>query len=290
MKRTATFVKSPFGVAVLGCLALVCWALASGGAFDSALAAQARTSSIAAAPGVELDEPAAERIIGNRKLVVVFLEPGADLREGCDDVGSAADGMLVLLLSRADDEYDTYGCAQFPGGDDENFGKSFVAEARISSGIDEFADAPLTALKIIAVNYDLLVKAGIVPDGPRTISPPLPRYLIAAAAVAATLAGAALAYLAARRAGRLAAEHRDERQRQADDRATLNAEAATLAQRIIAIDTAGGPHTPTSRRAFRELASDYAKLAADIATTEGPPDPILLTRVREMTARAGELA
>ncbi|MFV2019955.1 hypothetical protein [Micromonospora sp. LOL_023] len=47
-----------------------------------------------AAPGVELDEPAAERVIGNRRLVTVFLEPDADLREGCRATRRAADGTL----------------------------------------------------------------------------------------------------------------------------------------------------------------------------------------------------
>lgn len=282
--------RTPFGLAALGCLLLVGWALWTGGALDGPLARQARTGSIAVADGYPLDKPAAERIIGNRRLVVVFAEPGADLREGCDDVGPAADGTVVLLLSRDDDGFDTYGCAQLLESDEE-FGKKMVAELRISSGIDQFADQPLTALKVIAVNYDLLVKAKVVPDGPRTITPPLPRYLIAAAAVGATLGGAALAYFAARRAGRLAARHREERDHAADARTALSAEAAVLAQRIIALDGAAVTRTRAGKRAYRHLAADYAELAADIAAADaaGPPDPDLLTRVRALTARSESL-
>lgn len=288
MKR---LLKTPFGMAVLACLVLACWALWTGGALDSALARQARASSIALAPGVDLDKAAAERIIGNRRLVVAFLGPGGDGRAGCPEVGSAAEGALVLLLSRDDDGFAAYGCSRLPGRD-ENFGKQLVAETRISSGVDQFADDPLTALKVIAVNYDLLVKAGIVPDGPRTISPPLPRYLIAAAALGATLAGSALAYHAARRAGSAAARHREERDHADDARTVLSAEAAILAQRVIALDSSARVRTRAGRSAFRELASDYAALAADVAAadTAGPPDPALLTRVRDLTARSEALA
>jgi hypothetical protein len=143
---------------------------------------------------------------------------------------------------------------------------------------------------VIAVNYDLLVKAGTVPDGPRTISPPLPRYLIAGAAVAATLTAAALGYLAALRAGRVAARHREERDHATDARTALSAETAVLAQRIIALDGSAVVRTRAGGRAFRGLAADYAALAADIATVDGPPEPELVARVRALSARAESLA
>jgi hypothetical protein len=280
--------RSPFIAAALCCLALVGWALWTGGVLDTALARQARTGSIAVADGYPLDKQAAERIVGNRKLVVVFAEAGADLSEGCDDMEWAAGDAVVLLLSPEDDGFDSYGCALLLSSD-EDFGKQFVTESRISSGIDQFADEPLTALKVIAVNYDLLVKAGTVPDGPRTISPPLPRYAIAAAAVAATLSAAALGYLAALRAGRAAARHREERDHATDARTVLSAETAVLAQRIIAIEGTAFTRTRAGKRAFRGLAADYAALATDIAAADGPPDPELVARVRALSERSRSL-
>lgn len=280
--------RSPFVAAALCCLALVGWALWTGGVLDTTLARQARTGSIAVADGYPLDKQAAERIIGNRRLVVVFAEPGADLGEGCDDMDPAASDAVVLLLSPDDDGFASYGCALLLDSEEE-FGKQFVTESRISSGIDQFADDPLTALKVIAVNYDLLVKTGTVPDGPRTISPPLPRYVIAGAAVAATLTAAALAYIAAVRAGRAAARHRDERDHATDARTALSAETAVLAQRIIAIDGSAITRTQAGNRAFRSLAADYTALAADIAAADGPPDPELVARVRALVERSESL-
>ncbi|NBH08217.1 hypothetical protein, partial [Amycolatopsis sp. SID8362] len=180
MKR---FFGSAFGVAVLGCLVLAGWALWSAGVFDGPMARQLRTSSVYAAPGVTIDQAAAERVIGNRRLVVAFLEPGADLSDECDSLSGAIDGTLGLLLSRDGDEYHKYGCSRLPGYDDENFGKAYVAESMIGNGIDGFVDRPADAMKVAVVNYDLLVRSGAIPDGGRTVSPSLPRYLVAAAAV-----------------------------------------------------------------------------------------------------------
>ena len=97
MKR---FFGSAFGVAVLGCLVLAGWAVWSAGVFDSPVARQLRSASVYVAPGITLDQPAAERVIGNRRLVVGFFEPGADLSDACDSLGSAVDGTLAVMLSR----------------------------------------------------------------------------------------------------------------------------------------------------------------------------------------------
>lgn len=295
MSRLTRFLSTPFGVAVLGLAVLAGWSLWSAGALDDDLQRAARSGSVYAADGVQLDEAAAARIIGNRRLFVAFLEPGADLRESCDDTDGPADGTLVLLLSRAegDEDYDSYGCSRLPGHDDENFGKAFVAETVISSGIDEFVDRPLDALKVVAVTYDQLVRAGTVPDGARTISPSLPRYLVAAAAVLAIVAGTAFGYVAARRVGRLAAEHREERDTAADARSSLSAKAAVLAQRIIELD---GRYTRATRetafrKRYRALAADYADLAGDIAAADerGEVDRGLAERVDALTERCREL-
>jgi hypothetical protein len=267
---------NPFGIAVLACLILAGWALWSGGILDSKIARQVRVSSVYAAPGTGLDRPAAERVIGNRRLIVILLTPGSDLSSACHSVGGAAKGTLALVMSRKKDGFDKYGCASFGG----TFGKSFVSEQVISDGVDGFADRPLDAVKVAVVNYDLLVKAGSVPDGARTISPSLPRYLIAIAALAAVLLGSAFVYFAGRRAGRGAAA-REARRAAADDRtAKASAAVGALAQRIVDLD--GKPRSANAERKFRRLASDYADLMRTVDTV----DPqVLIKRVKALERR-----
>lgn len=288
MNRVRKFLATPFGLAALALLVLAGWATWSAGIFDGPVAREVRSSSVYVAPGVDLDEAAAEKVIGNRRLVVVFLEPGADLSDGCDAVSGAADGTLVLMLSAEDGEFDHYGCARFPGVDDENFGKAFVAETRIAGGADQFTDRPLDALKVIAVNYDSLVKAGMVPDGARTISPSLPRYLVAVAAIAAVVGGAVTMWVVGRRTGRLAADHRAERDAAEDARGSLNARTAVLAKHIIDLDGRFSRADKDFRREYRQLAADYAELAADL--TDGDIDHDLREQVDALTDRARSLA
>lgn len=292
MSRANKFLGTPFGLAAVALIVLAGWATWTAGIFDGPVAREVRSSSVYVAPRVDVDKAAAEKIIGNRRLVVVFLERDADLAEGCDDTSSAADGTLVLLLSpggTADDpEFDHYGCAQFPGDDDENFGKAFAAEMRIAGGADQFADRPIEALKVIAVNYDSLVKAGVVPDGARTISPSLPRYLVAVAAIAAVIGGALTMYVVGRRAGRLAADHRAERDAADDARGSLNAKAAVLAKQIIDLDSRYPRADRDFRRRYQRLAADYAELAADL--TDGVVEPELRLEVEALSERARALA
>lgn len=288
MKRVKRFLATPFGFAAAALLVLAGWASWSAGIFDGPAAREVRSSSVYVAPGLDVDEAAAEKIIGNRRLVVVFMARGADLAEGCDDTAGAADGTLVLLLSPGDDEFKTYGCAHLPGDDDENFGKAFVAETQIARGADQFHDRPVEALKVIAVNYDSLVKAGTVPDGARTISPSLPRYLLAVAAVLAVLGGAVTMYVVGRRTGRLAADHRAERDAAADAHGVLNAKAAVLAKQIIDLDGRYPRGGKEFRREYQQLAADYAELAADL--TDGEVEPDLGERVDVLTDRARSLA
>ena len=291
---------TPYGLAVTGLLVLAGWALWSGGILDDAVARQVRSSSVYADPGVGLDQAAAERVIGNRRLVVLMREPGTEhLRDGCDSVRQAAKGTLVLVLSRHDDEYDNYGCALLPGVKDENLGRAAVAETRIGSGVDAFATQPLEALKVVAVNYDALVKAGVVPDGARTISPSLPRYLIAAAAILAVLLGSATLYVAGRRAGRLATAKGESREKATDERSALAAAATVLAQQIIDLDGRYQPaiEPATSRgrskqksfdRQYRQLTSDYTKLLGDVADGADPAE--LSARIAKLSARCRKVA
>lgn len=308
MRQLLRFTGTPFGLATLACLVLAGWALWSGGVLDGPIAREVRVSSVYAAPGVELDEAAAERVIGNRRLVVVLLTPGADLRDGCRATERAADGTVAVAMSReVDDEgYDTYGCAWLPDRDDANFGRAAVAETTIARGADQFADDPVEALKVMVVNYDLLVRAGTVPDGARTISPSLPRYLIAAAALLAVGVGAASIWLVAWRAGRLA-DRRVARHRElADSRSRLSATAAALAQQIIDLDrgytrvertlarrtrgTSAGGDLAAERRSFvrryRRLTMDYTRVLADIAAADRADQ----ADVDELTARLAALS
>ncbi|MGK5522310.1 hypothetical protein ACSNN9_23550 [Micromonospora sp. URMC 107] len=292
---------TPFGVAVLACLALAGWALWTGGVLDGPIARQVRASSVYAAPGVDLDRAAAERVIGNRRLVVLLLEPGADLRRGCRQVERAADGTVVLVMSRDGNEYDTYGCALLPGRDDENFGRAAVAEMTVGRGVDTFADRPLEALKVVTVNYDLLVKAGTVPDGARTISPSLPRFLLASAAIVAVVAGATVLYVGGRRAGRLADARRRRRDENADARSALGAAAAVLAQQIIDLDQryawaerhahVSGVEEGFGRR-YLALTSDYAALLDRVAAVDTDDEDAvrrLVDRVDALSRRASTI-
>ncbi|MFI5835002.1 hypothetical protein ACIA5A_15155 [Micromonospora sp. NPDC051300] len=277
-------VGTAFGRAVLACLALAGWALWSGGLFDSPAARQVRASSVYAAPGVDLDRAAAERVIGNRRLVVLIMRPGTDLAGTCDDTERATQGTLVLAMSRDGDDWDTYGCSRLGGDSPRDIGRSVVVESVISQGADAFVHRPVEALKVIVLNYDRLVRTGLVPDGGRTISPSLPRYLLAGGAVGGVVAGAAVLWLGGRRAGRLADARRAGRDARADERAALGAATAVLAQQIIDLDRTAGP-------ASRWLAADYVGLLDEVSGADaGASTDRLRERVEELSRRAAELA
>lgn len=309
-ERLRRFLGTPFGMATLACVALAGWALWSGGALDDPVQRQVRSSSVYAAPEYALDQEAAERVLGNRRVVVAFLPRDTDFSDRCDDLGNAADGTLVLLVAPEDDSYESYGCSRLPGHDDENFGEAFVAESVIGSGVDQFGDRPLDALKVVAVNYDRLVRSDTVPDGARTISPSLPRFAIAAAALLGVVAGAAALWLGGRRAGRIAAARRERRDETADARSALSANAAVLAQRIIDLDAryVRATRTPPRNRpvpkdqrdrdrafadAYRGLVEDYTGTLTAIARADAGRDvPVaeLAERVEALSARADRLA
>ncbi|MFI7024697.1 hypothetical protein ACIBMZ_18465 [Micromonospora sp. NPDC049900] len=282
----AALVGTTFGGAVLACLVLAGWALWSGGILDGPIAREVRASSTYVAPGVDLDRPAAERIIGNRRLVVLLMAPGDDLRDACDQTRQAAKGTLVLALSRDGDDWDTYGCSRIRQRDSKDFGRAMVAETIISRGVDSFVDRPLEAFKVIVVNYDLLVRAGNLPDGARTISPSLPRYLLAGAAAGGVVAGAASLWIAGRRAGRLAAQRRRRRDEQADERSALSAAAAGLAQQIVDLDQRYGRISARSTgRGYARLVSDYTRLLGELS--DAGAGEVTVRRLRE---RVDELA
>lgn len=290
MRRVLRFVTTPFGVSTLLCLALAGWALWSGGVADNAIERKIRSASVYAAPGTGLDVAAAERVIGNRRLIVLLLPDGTPPRDGCRSVGSAADGTLVLALSRSGTGYERYGCARLPGVEDENFGRAVVAETTVGRGVNQFPESPLEAIKLVVINYDTLVQAGIVPRDARTISPSLPRYLVAAAAILAVLLGSLILWLGGRRAGRAAAHRRRQRENAADARTALSAAAAVLAQQIIDLD--GRYRTGSKRfaRDYRRLTSDYLALLEEVAGADDDTAARLTPRVEQLTSRARALA
>ncbi|MBK1783585.1 hypothetical protein [Prauserella cavernicola] len=298
MRRLTQFFGTLFGMAVLGCAALAGWALWTGGLFDGAVAKDLRGSSVHVAPGIDIDEAAAERIIGNRRLTVAFLEPGTDLRDVCDGTEGATRGTVLLPLSPGEEDYDSYPCTRTT----EDIGEGVVIETIIGRGIDQFLDRPLEALKLVAVNYDQLVKAELVPDGARTVTPSLPRYLIAAAAIGAVLVGATIIYLAARRAGRLAAARKERRDSAHDARSALGAAAAVLAQQIIELD---GVYARLRRRVnagtatedqrsfvtrYRSLVTDYTELLGELSTMDEGRARHLRGRVENLTDKGRRLA
>ena len=285
MKRIMTQLGTWFGLGTVACLLLAIWALWTAGPFEEPAARTVRTTSVYAAPGIELDTAAAERIIGNRRLVVLVLESGADLSAACDGLGNAAAGTLVLAMAREDDEFDTYGCGFLAGGeiDEEGFGGRAVAESRIGAGLDGFVDRPLDALKVVVINYDQLVGLDVLPSDARTFSPSLPRYLIAAAAITAVVGGALALYLVAQRAGGQAATSSIRREESDDSRAVLSAEMALVARQIIDIDGLPG-HRRAARHAH--LAVAYSTLLDEITTADrgGQSD------YEQFTARAKKLS
>ncbi|MBK1783587.1 hypothetical protein [Prauserella cavernicola] len=296
MRKPGLFVGAV--VALIGCGALAVWALATSGLFDGPVAEKLRVSSVYVAPEVDVDEAAAERIIGNRALTVAFVGPGTDLSRVCDDTGNATGGTVLVPISAGEDDYETYACDRIS----DEVGTSSTVEALTVRGIDEFLDEPLEALKVMTVNYDLLVKAEVVPDGARVITLSLPRYLLAAAAIGAVVFGSTIVYLGARRVGRFTAARRESRDAAHDSRRVLSAGAAALAQQIIELD---GSYSRLRRRVksstaskkersfvarYPTLVGDYTRLLAKLAKANESSTAALIDKVQVMNRRARNLA
>lgn len=222
------------------------------------------------------------------------MAPGDDLRAACKQTERAASGTLVLVVSQAEKSWDTYGCARFPQRDNRDFGRAIVMETTINRGIDAFVDQPLEALKVVTLNYDLLVRAGTVPDGARTISPSLPRYLLAGAAAGGVVAGAAGLWLIGRRAGRLAHARQARRAGYADGRAALTAATAALAQQIVDLDQRFGGRLGTKAQpAYLRLASDYTRLLDEVTAVRADDESAvrrLHEQVDALSRQASRLA
>ncbi|GAA1229259.1 hypothetical protein GCM10009676_09730 [Prauserella halophila] len=287
-----TVFKKPFALAVLVAVAFAAWAAITGGLFDGAVASKLRGSSVYAAADYDLDVAAAERVIGNRKLTVGFLSPGDDASEVCDDVAGAADGTLFVAMTREGGEWSSYGCSHHT----DEIGQAMVAESVIARGTDTFTDRPVEALKVMVVNFDQLVRSGTVPDGARTIDPPLPRYLLAGALLGAVAAGSAVAYLVARAIGRRAARHRIEAETGDDARSVLNAETGAVSRTIIDLDkayarAARGSATPQRNfvTRYRRLIDEYVALTGEVAAAGEDDLDSLVERARELHRKATQL-
>lgn len=301
MKRLlASTFSTPYRWVLICCLLLAGWALWSGGIFDSQLASTMRGSSVYADSAYHLDTAAAQQVIGNRRLAVVFLDTADSTiaADTCKDLHRAADGALVVIVYAKDGELKNYGCSLLPGaGDDKNFGKSFVAESEIATGISGFLDAPLDAVKTMAIKYDALAQAEIVPQDARVFQVSAPRYLLALTAIGAVIVGAALVYVSSRRAGRAIADSVDETIAEGDEQVDLNATMAGIAGTILQVDgrfSAPGDESAGWLADYRKMATDYTALAADIARhaeeKDTEPASALVSRASALAERAAALA
>lgn len=306
MRRIFGSLTAPYRWVLVGCLVLAGWLLWTAGPFDSAMAKDLRTSSVYADGSFQLDTAAAERAIGNRRLAVVFLDTNDSGRacQTCKDLNGPADGVLLAIVYREKAELTDYGCSLLPAAADENFGKSFVAETEIANGIAGFADQPLDAVKIMAVQYDALANAGIVPQDARVIYASAPRYLLALIALAAVFGGAGLIYFLGRRAGRTVADAEDAAAAANDQHVALNARLAGIAARILRLDNRyallrkkfGDAATTTApadisrfMSDYRSVAVEYTRVTALVGAEKGDVPSELADRVGSLADRVDAL-
>lgn len=269
-------------VVLIGLLAVSLW---GSGLFDSEIQREIRVSNVYAEAGVDVDEAEAEQIIGNRQLVVVMLDTPLERRGGdiCDDLKTVASGSIAVILGS---DMRTYGCALIAGYDDENFGKAFVAESQIGRGLAELEDRPLEAMQAMAVNFDLLVNAGIAPQESRSIDPPLGRFVIAGITLGAVLIGALLVYVRGRRVAQLQAQVIQERNEARGRLAERDSALASAGVQILALDeryrevTATGYSASSSDKKFIRRYTEALKSYTDLnaKATDHDPTDVELTR------------
>ncbi|MGI8417893.1 MAG: hypothetical protein ACR2P2_17155 [Nakamurella sp.] len=306
-KLLKSALTTPYRLVLLACVVLAGWSLWSAGIFEGTIASDIRTASVYADASYGLDIPAAERAIGNRRLAVIFLNTsdGGVASQTCKDLDRAADGVLLVIMYRDGTDLQDYGCSLLPGAaDDANFGNSFVAESEIGNGTDGFAARPLDAVKILATQYDSLARADIVPHDARVIRSSAPRYLLAFIALAAVIAGAALIYFVARRAGRLVADAEDTEVATRDAHVALNARMAGIATRILQLDdryavlrkkfgdasaTAAPADATRFMSDYRAVAVEYTRVAALVGAEKGDVASSLTDRVGSLADRVDAL-
>lgn len=233
------------------------------GVFDSEIAQDVRVSNVYVDDGVDLDEQQAEKIVGNRHLVIVYVAGKLNGPAICDDLQSVADGSIVMIV---DQELHSYGCALLPGRDEENFGKAYVAETTMRYGIRTLADDPLAATKAMVSNFDTLVTAGIAPQEARAITPPLSRFIIAGIALGTVVLAALTSHLRSRRLAHLQADALERRATARGRLAERDTALASAGTRILALDekyrdTSSIPEKDLTAAKTRFL-RDYARAIA----------------------------
>lgn len=241
-------------VALLPVALLLAW---TAGVFDSDIARTVRTSSVYVEPGAEVDATRAAEVIGDRRLILVYLATELGDRGGeiCDDLESAVDGNLVVILG---DDLESYGCALIPGRDDENFGKAAAAEIIIARGITLLEGDKTESAKIMSATYDGLVRAGNLPADARVLRAPAASYIVAAVLVGTVAAAAIGINLAGRRLGSAAADDAAARRRRQGAFSRRDAALAAAGARILELDAAYAD-LPTGplHRSNRRLVRDY---------------------------------
>lgn len=216
-------------------LALAVACLWGAGIFDSAIEKDVRVSNVYVEDGVAVDEHAVEEVVGNRHLVIVYLDGELGERGGevCDDVESVAEGSIVAIV---DESLDMYGCALIPGRDDENLGKAYVAESVLGYGVEALERDPQEAAKVMVSNFDTLIAAGLAPQEARAIDPPFSRFIIAGIAIALVVLGALVMHLRGRRVAHLQAEALERRAAARGRLAERDTALASAGTRILELD------------------------------------------------------
>lgn len=276
--RNARISASELGLMVV-CLLLTLAMLWGAGLLDGEIAKDVRVSNVYVAPGVDIDEAEAERIIGNRHLVAVYLDGPMDGRgpEICDDLAGVAAGSFVAVL---DQDLGMYGCSFLPGADDEDeaFGKAYASEMVMRYGLKMVADDPIQSTRVLASTFDRLVAAGLAPQEARAITPPLGRYIVAGIAGSTTLLGSFLLYLRGRRLGDQIADSIDDDislsgkiTRRDNLLASVGVRLLTVDERAEEILAAPARHRTAADRRFvhlyQRLTREYVELNADVVVT-----------------------
>lgn len=276
--RSARINASELGL-MLTCLLLTIAMLWGSGLFDGEIAKDVRVSNVYVEPGVNIDAAEAERIIGNRHLVAIYLDGQMDGRgrDICDDVDSVAAGSFVAVL---DEDLNMYGCSLLPGADDpdEAFGKAYASEMVMQYGIKMVADDPIQSARVLASTFDRLVAAGLAPQEARAITPPLGRYIVAGIAGSTAVLGSLLLYARGRRLGDQIADSIDEDITLSGKVARRDNLLASVGVRLLAADvrveqimsTPERHRTAADRRfvhIYQRLTKEYVELNADVVVT-----------------------
>ncbi|WP_153506589.1 cation:proton antiporter [Cumulibacter manganitolerans] len=255
---------------MIACVALGIVAVSGAGVLDDDIQRDIRLSNVYVAPGVDVEEAAAERIVGNRNLVVVYLDGDlGDRGSGvCDSLSGIAKGSFVAIL---DEDLDMYGCSLLPGADEENLGKAYVAETVMRFGVEMVAEEKIQSARVLASSYDRAVAAGLAPQEAREIRAPFARYLVAAIALGTALVGSLAVYWRGRRLGHAFADATLADAGLRGRRLQRDAALASVGVRLLEADDviraiAAKPHderTAGDRRrlaTFERLASSYSRL------------------------------